>query len=389
MKYWRGYITAALVALLTWALITFCQSHSVLVDMIYPYFSRLVQTFLAEWSSGVDFCLWQILVTFAAVIAIATVVLMIIFRWNFFQWLGWVLACVSVVLLLHTGLFGLNYYAGPLADDIRLTVSDEEYTVTERMEATLYFRDKANELAASLPRNEAGDLDFPTFEEMAQAAGRGFEILTYDYSYPVFAGSTVAVKKLGWSEMYTSMGITGVTMGITGEAAVNPEIPPVSLPFTMCHEMAHRMCIAQERDANLAAYLACIAHDDPVFQYSGYFMAFRYSYNALLSVGTTAAKNACDQIMAGVNTQLSTDLTRYKAFFAARQDAAASAFASSVNDTYIKVSGDSSGTGSYSEVADLLVAWHIQEIYLPAHKDEVQQFDPLDKNQVDLGEGYE
>ena len=32
----------------------------------------------------------------------------------------------------------------------------------------------------------------------------------------------------------------------------------------------------------------------------------------------------------------------------------------------------------------LLVSWYIQEIYLPAHKEEIPQFDPLDKNQVDL-----
>ena len=84
--------------------------------------------------------------------------------------------------------------------------------------------------------------------------------------------------------MYSSMGITGVTFGLTGEACVNPQIPGVSLPFTMCHEMAHRMCIAPERDANFAAFLAASVHSDPEFQYSDYFMAFRYCYSALSSV---------------------------------------------------------------------------------------------------------
>ena len=48
--------------------------------------------------------------------------------------------------------------------------------------------------------------------------------------------------------------------------------------------------------------------------------------------------------------------------------------------------GDESGTKSYDEVYDLLVSWYIQEIYLPAHKEEEQSFDPLDKNQVDLSQ---
>ena len=68
--------------------------------------------------------------------------------------------------------------------------------------------------------------------------------MTYVNHYPIFAGCQLPVKKLDWADMYTSMGITGYTFGITGEACVNPQIPDVLLPFTMCHEMAHRMCIA-------------------------------------------------------------------------------------------------------------------------------------------------
>ncbi|MBP3479201.1 MAG: DUF3810 domain-containing protein [Oscillospiraceae bacterium] len=385
MKYWRGYLTAAILAAITWALGEFCRTHSVLVDMIYPYFTRLIQTTLADWSSSVSFCLWQVLAILLVIIAIASIVLMIIFKWNFFQWLGWVLAGGTLLFTLHTGMYGLNNYAGPLADDIRLSVADETYTVTELSNATEYFRDMANQLALQIPRTEDGKPDYPTFQEMAESAGEGYKTLTYDYSFSVFAGSTVPVKELGWADLYTSMGIAGVTMPLTGEAAVNPNIPVVSLPFTMCHEMAHRMCISLERDANLAAFLACRVHNDPVFQYSGYFMAFRYCYNALISVKTSAADNAASNIYSGINESLLADLQDYKAFYAANMDDNASNLANSVNDTYIKVSGDESGTASYSEVCDLLVSWHLQEIYLPEHQDEVQQFDPLDKNQVDLG----
>ncbi|MBE6976403.1 MAG: DUF3810 domain-containing protein [Ruminococcaceae bacterium] len=385
MKYWRGYLTAAILAAVTWALSEFCKTHTVLVDMIYPYFSRLIQTTLADWSGSVSFCLWQVLVVLLGVIVIASVVLMIIFKWNFFQWLGWVLAGGTLLFTLHTGMYGLNNYAGPLADDIRLSVADGSYSVTELSNATTYFRDKANELSLQIPRDSDGKPDYPTFREMAEAAGEGYQTLTYEYSFPVFAGSTVPVKELGWADMYTSMGIAGITMPITGEAAVNPNIPVVSIPFTMCHEMAHRMCISMERDANLAAFLSCRVHSDPVFQYSGYFMAFRYCYNALISVGTTAADNAASNIYAGINDTLMSDLNDYKAFYAANMDDNASDLANSVNDTYIKVSGDESGTKSYSEVCDLLVSWHIQEIYLPEHQEEEEQFDPLDKNQVDLG----
>lgn len=384
MKYWRGYITAAIFAAITLALTEFAKTHTTLVDMVYPYVTRLIQTTLAGWSGDAEFLLWQLLAVLLIAALLASIVVMIVLKWNVFQWFGWVLTAASCLWMLHTGIYGLNNYAGPLADDIRLNVT--EYTVTELANATTYYRDKANELATAIPRDEKGNPEYPSFEELAEMAGAGFKTLTYDRSYSVFAGSTVPVKKLGWEKMYSSMGIAGVTIALTGEAAVNPNIPVVGLPFTMCHEMAHRMCISIERDANLAAYLACQAHEDPVFQYSGYFMALRYCYSALDNLGTSTAQNAAQKIYAGINDTLKADLNAYSAWLQDTQDPGAVDFANNLNDAYIKVSGDEKGVESYGEVCDLLVSWYVQEIYLPEHKDEEEVFDPTDRNQVDLGD---
>ena len=384
MKYWRGYIAAAIFAAIAWALSEFARTHTAIVDMVYPYMTRLIQTTLAEWTAGVDFCLWQLLVIVFAVILLSSIVIMIVLRWNVVQWFGWVLTGVACLWMLHTGVYGLNTQAGPLAEDIRLNVT--EYTVTELARATVYYRDQANLLALEVPRDADKKPQYPTFEELAEMAGEGFENLTYKHSYSVFAGSTIPVKKLGWADMYSSMGIGGVTMPLTGEAAVNPNLPAVVLPFNMCHEMAHRMCIAPERDANLAGFLACDAHTDPIFRYSGYFMAFRYCYNALASVGTSTAKNAAKEIFAGLDDAVKSDWTDFNRYITESRNETATNVATTVNDSYIKVSGDESGVKSYGEVCDLLVSWHIQQIYLPEHKEEEVVFDPTDKNQVDLGE---
>ena len=383
MKYWRGYLVAAILAVLTWALIMFAATFSTLVDSFYPYLTRTIQDFLAVWSGGTDFCLWQLGVIILAACVLATVVLMIIFRWNFVQWLGWVLAVAAGVALLHTGVYGLNYHAGPLADDIRMGVY--QYTIEDLQQATLYYRDKANELAQKMPRDENGNLLFDDFSALAEQAGNGFEDLTYEQGYSVFGGDTTPVKELGWADMYTSMGITGVTMPITGEAAVNPQIPAIGLPFTMSHEMAHRMCIAQERDANFAAFLACRANEDLQFQYSAYFMAYRYCYNALYSQTTPGATVAAARIHAGINAFFARDMRDYDAFFAEHVKDTASTVANAVNDTYIKTSGDSAGVASYGEVCDLLVNLYITEELMP-NRNEGQEnaFDPYDENQVDL-----
>ena len=383
MKYWRGYLVAAILAAITWGLTQLAQRYTVLVDMVYPYLTRTVQSFLSSWTAGVDFCLWQVALVLLVVMVLSSIVMMIVLRWNFVQWLGWVLSGVMLVAFLHTGLYGLNYYAGPLANDIRLEVS--EYTLEELQDATVYYRDLANDLADQLPRDSKGDLLYSSFSELADQAGEGFDVLTYQDCYSVFAGPKEPVKELGWADMYTSMGIIGVTMPITGEAAVNPQTPDMGLPFTMCHEMAHRMCIAAERDANFAAYLACRANSSIEFQYSAYFMAYTYCYNALAAVNSTEAATATVRIAAGVNNNFSHDLKAYTRFFEENYDENATKLASTVNDTYIKTSGDDSGIASYGEVCDLLVNLYIKEVVLPAQEEDAKsEFDPYDETQVDL-----
>ena len=261
-----------------------------------------------------------------------------------------------------------------------------QYTLEELADATEFYRDKANILCEQVDRDGSGNVDYPDFETLADRAGLGFQELVYKRSYPIFAGSTLPVKELGWADMYTSMGITGVTFGLTGEAAVNPQIPDILLPFTMSHEMAHRMCIASERDANFAAFLACSVHPDVEFEYSAYFMAYRYCYNALASVKTVAAAQFTADISSGVSDKLQRDLDTYKAFFSKNQDKTATSLANTANDTYLRASGESSGIASYSEVCDLLVNWHIQEVVLPSITVKESPFDPYDETQVDISD---
>lgn len=375
MKYWRGYLTAAIFAAITWALTQLGQKYSLLVDMIYPYVTRSVQGFLTIWTSGVDFNVWQVAVVVAAVVAVAALVLVVIFKRSIIQWLGWVLAVCSMVVCLHTGIYGLNYYAGPIEKDLRLEMAD--YTQTELEAATTFYRDKANTLAAEMPRDEMGNAAFSDFETLADETGNGFRHLVLDHYFSIYGGEYTPVKKLGWADMYTSMGVKGVTCFLTGEASVNPQIPAQSLPFQMAHEMAKRLCVAQEDAANFSAFLACEASEHAEYQYSGYFMAYRYCYEALESVDPQAAQRVAD----GRSNEFKWDLDAYDRFYAEHQEKKATEMNQKVNDAYLKVTGTDSAA-SYSAVCDYLVNWYISEYTAP---EEVEiKFNPYDETQVDL-----
>lgn len=380
MKYWRGYLTAGILALITLGLMLLADRFSVLVDMVYPYVTREVQTILADWSSTVSFTLWQVLVVAMVVAVAVTIVLMITLKWNFFQWLGWVLAGVSCIWLLHTGIYGLNYYAGPISEDVRL--GSYEFTAQDLEETTLFFRDKANEMAKQMTRDHDGNLIYSDFDTLANQAGDGFQAMTYEFSGSIFAGSVLPVKQLSWADFYSSVGITGIHVPLTGEAAVNPQTPVMALPFTICHEMAHRMSIATEDDANFAAFLACLANESPEFRYSAYYMAYRYCYSALYAAGTAETAAAAARIDLGVNDYLRFDLEKYDRFFRSHRNEDASKLADFVNDSYIKLSGDENGEASYGQVSIYLVNWYLEEMVLP-YEEEDSTFDPLDKDHVD------
>lgn len=362
MKYWRGYLVAAIAFACAWGLQQFAEAHTVLVDMIYPYMTRMIQDYLAGWSADVTFCVWQVALLVLGVLVLASIVLMIIFKWNPIQWFGWVTAVANLIFLLHTGIYGLNEFAGPLSDDIRLKDADQKYSFSELERAAAYYRDQANTLAAQISRDANGDPQFPTFQALAEQAGNGFQALTYDDHTAVFAGSVVPVKELGWSDFFTSRGVAGMSVAITGEAAVNPQIPAVYMPFAMCHEMAHRMCIAVDADADMAAFLACKANPSVEFQYAAYFKAYRNCYDAIKSVASTTTDDVLQRLQIGETSLLKRDLETYRAFFGQ--------YADSMED---------------SKFSDLLVVWHIQEIVLPQQiVVEEEVFDPKDPNDVDL-----
>ena len=365
MKYWRGYITAAIFAAITWVLLQMGERFTVLIDMVYPYVIRTFQSMLAEWSSSVDFVLWQMLAVALGVLVLGSIVLMIILKWNPIQWFGWILAAASVIVLLHTGLYGMNEFAGPIAEDIRLT---QTKATSDKIElAAIYYRDQANALSGKVSRNGDGSVKVPELSKLNEQAVSGFENLVYDNYYSVFAGTTLPVKELGMAELFTARGQMGYTAAVTGEAAVNLEAPGVMIPFAVCREMCYRMSIASQRDKHFGAFLACQANETLEFQYAGYVMAYRYCLNAL-------PQAAASTVASGANAQVRSDVDSWEVFVAPAQKLAEEAAAregkrpENVDD----------------QIVELLVRWHYQTVTIPSMTEPEVEFDPMDESQVDL-----
>ena len=352
------------------------QQYSTLVDMVYPYVTRSVQSFLTAWTGPFDFLVWQTAILFLIIVLIATLVLVFIFRAKIVRWFGWAAAAIAAVILLHTGIYGLNNYAGPIEDDLHMTMKD--YTQSELETATIFYRDRANELAGQVTRDENGVPVCSDFETLAAQTGDGYRKLAREWSFSIYGGDYTPVKKLGWAGLYSAQGKTGVTVPLTGESAVNPDIPGYALPFAMAHEMAHRLCIARDDDADFSAFLACSEHDSVEYRYSGYFMAYRILIAALDSVDEAAAGT----IGEGVSEVLAQDLDELGRFFDDNHDEDLTRLVTTVTDTFDEATADEEVR--YSTVCDYLVNWHIDQ-YVEEEIIE-EKFDPFDEEQVDLSD---
>ena len=158
---------------------------------------------------------------------------------------------------------------------------------------------------------------------------------------------------------------------LAAEAAVNPNVPDVGMPFAICHEMAHRMCIVTDADADFSAFLSCQANSSIEFQYSAYLMAYRSCINAMKSINSNAANAVVSTVSSGVSDLLAKDLDQYNRFSGEKDSAPT------------KISGLTE-EGARETACDLLVSWYIQEFILPNQVETETKFDPFDESKVDL-----
>jgi hypothetical protein len=89
-----------------------------------------------------------------------------------------------------------------------------------------------------------------------------------------------AVKLARYPEWMEFFGISGIYFPWTGEAIINPNNAWAANAFTACHELMHLSGIADEGDANIAAYIACKGAGGEAAA-SANLWALRYSMTAL------------------------------------------------------------------------------------------------------------
>lgn len=356
----RNRLVAAALLAGACPLLSMLFSQPALQTILFPGYRRLSKSLmsaLATATSVAPFAIWDWLTTALVVAAIVTLVHRIRRHQRLLPWLSVVALVVAATAFLGTAGWALNHYAPGLSQDLGLDVG--QYSEDQLADATSYYLDQAASRAQLVPREEDGTLSHQDFYELARIAGASYAPLSQRYE--VFSGSTAPVKSLLlFGEPLLYSGHTGIFWAATAESSVPLHTAAAELPFTMCHEAAHRLGIASEQEANFSAFLACSASDDVRFSYSGYYSAFNYCVNALLAENPERAQRLVSDALAGANgagvalvlQDRAATQKHYQAFEGPFEDVG-----TTVNDTYLKSFGEKDGVRSYGLVVDYLLAW--------------------------------
>ena len=93
---------------------------------------------------------------------------------------------------------------------------------------------------------------------------------------PAMKGKFGGPKPYALSFILSKMGIGGFYFPFTGEASYNRDLPGISRPFVMAHEMAHQRGFTRENEANFIAYVVCMNSAEPELRYSAAMSALIY-----------------------------------------------------------------------------------------------------------------
>mgnify|MGYP002771367955 CR=1 FL=1 len=343
-------ILSAVFVLLTAALAAAAIYMPEVFFSYYTGFSKDILAFLSGVTGPFPFAVWEVLLVLIVLLAVYFLARSLGRHRGVICWLAGVVLLVSVLVFSFVGLWGLNHFAPSIAQRTGLEVT--AYSKDQLVRTANYMVRQANAWADRVERDEDGNLAVD-FSQMAQHAVDGYNVLAESNEF--FSGSQAPVKKLLAGKVFSYMGTTGIFVAFTGESGVNPDTYAASVPFTMCHELAHRLTVAPEDEANFCAFLACRENEDPAFQYSGWYSAFVYTYNALYEIDRTAAAEVWTQTSEALRADCTSANTHYDQYDGQVQETA-----QKVNDAYLKAFQEENGVQSYGEVADLLIAWYLQ-----------------------------
>ncbi len=195
----------------------------------------------------------------------------------------------TIVYLVFNIFWGVNYNRKGIAFQMQLDIKKYDSADLKTLNGILL--DKINSTKQVVEQNKISYSDNDKLFSIAIDAYKNAAVL-----HPFLKYENPSIKSSQWGWLGNYLGFTGYYNPFTGEAQVNTTVPKTLLPFVCCHEIAHQIGYAKEREANFVGFLVANASNDTLLKYSAYLDLFLYANRNLYLYDSTSAKLYRDQL---------------------------------------------------------------------------------------------
>jgi hypothetical protein len=260
-----------------------------------------------------------------------------------FRTLQRVVVTTAVLYLAFLACWGLNYRRVPIAE--KFAVDSAKVTPRRARELAATAVERVNALYADAHAESRETFDpAPLAQAFAEA----------ERELRVSRGARPARPKHSLLDWYfRSAGVDGMTDPYFLETLVVSGLFPFERPFIVAHEWSHLAGFADESEANLAGWLACV-HGTSEAQYSGWL--FLYT-----EIGGSLRRADLIQVSARLGDGPRADLRAVSERFRRQRNVAVSNAGWRVYDQYLKANRVEAGTASYAEVVRLVLGMSFDE----------------------------
>ena len=264
----------------------------------------------------------------------------------FFRKLYGTFIVLLIIYIVFNILWGINYNRQGIATQLGLKM--EKYSPQDLKTIGNILLQKVNESKTAIIK--APVVILPS-KEIFKRSVEAYTLVSKKYAFLQYNKPSVKTALWGWLGNY--IGFTGYYNPFTGEAQVNTTVPKFLQPYTTCHEIAHQLGYAKEKEANFVGYLAASASKDSIFLYSVYLDLFLYANRNLYFVDSAAAKSLAHQLLPSVKD----DLKELNDFYIKHQNPVEPVIRW-MYGKYLQSNQQPSGVLSYDEVTGLLITYY-------------------------------
>lgn len=346
---------AVLFSSVMWLIVTILSQNSAFTTHVYPkFYAWFYPKFTMIWAR-VPFSVGDVLYIITGLILLFGVIM--IFRclvlgqqWRSLRVLARFIQFFGFIYLVFHILWGFNYYAPNLSDDLQgnnYTEEELKFIAEDVFKQTIDLRE-------NLQEDEKGVFFFKR-KMFYEHQPDHIKLKNIDLKYHQIPRKSLKKYSI-FSYFMRYFGVGGYYNPFTAEAQVTRLSPTTNLPNNMAHEQAHQMGYATEYEANFIGYLTSLQSSDQSIQYAAQFKALKYILNDLYSRDSVYVRESLENFSPGMKRDYEAEIA-----FHQKYSGRANQLFSKMNNVYLKANRQTEGIQSYNRFVELLVGYYRTE----------------------------